>query len=91
MSFLCSSLDPAWIPPADKVCIVDLCVSLPVIYFFFQETKQKTLEEIDLLFERRSLDGVSSIVADEAVVQLESGKIGVSATTVEHVGAGSHQ
>jgi hypothetical protein len=27
-------------------------VSLPVIYFYFPETKQKTLEEIDQLFER---------------------------------------
>ncbi|CEJ56269.1 Putative Function: high affinity glucose transporter (Precursor) [Penicillium brasilianum] len=30
----------------------NLCVSLPVIYFYFPETKQKTLEEIDQLFER---------------------------------------
>ncbi|KAJ5601723.1 hypothetical protein N7510_011257 [Penicillium lagena] len=33
----------------------NLCVSLPVIYFFFQETKQKSLEEIDLLFGGRAL------------------------------------
>ena len=25
-------------------------MSLPIIYFFFPETKQKSLEEIDLLF-----------------------------------------
>ncbi|KAJ5748818.1 uncharacterized protein N7511_010514 [Penicillium nucicola] len=28
----------------------NLCISLPVIYFFFRETKQKSLEDIDLLF-----------------------------------------
>lgn len=34
---------------------LDLFVSLPVIYFFFQETKQKSLEEIDILFGGRAL------------------------------------
>lgn len=36
-------------PPArtDKL---DICITLPVIYFFFKETTQKSLEEIDLLF-----------------------------------------
>lgn len=34
---------------------LDLCVSLPVIFFFFQETKQKSLEEIDLLFGGRTV------------------------------------
>lgn len=29
---------------------VDMCVSLPVIYFLFKETTQKSLEEIDLVF-----------------------------------------
>ncbi|KAJ5728434.1 hypothetical protein N7493_004764 [Penicillium malachiteum] len=34
----------------------NLCVSLPIIYFFFRETKQKSLEEIDLIFEQRLPD-----------------------------------
>lgn len=88
--FLCSPLDPMWIPPADKACTVDLCVSLPVIYLLFQETQQKSLEDIDLLFERRSRDGVPDMT-DEAVEQIESGKIGVTSMTVEHVGVGSRQ
>ncbi|PVH93846.1 general substrate transporter [Periconia macrospinosa] len=33
----------------------NLCVSLPTIYFVFKETKQLTLEEIDLLFGERAL------------------------------------
>ncbi|KAL1964158.1 hypothetical protein VTN77DRAFT_7246 [Rasamsonia byssochlamydoides] len=33
----------------------NVCVTLPVIYFFFKETKQKSLEEIDLLFGGRVL------------------------------------
>ncbi|PKY08304.1 general substrate transporter [Aspergillus campestris IBT 28561] len=33
----------------------NIFVSLPVIYFFFQETKQKSLEEIDILFGGRAL------------------------------------
>ena len=56
----------------------DLLVSFPIIYFFFQETKQKTLEEIDLLFEKPTLDQIEEVVA------LESEKeMGVSATNVE--------
>lgn len=53
-----------------------------MIYFFFQETKQKTLEEIDLLFERRSLDQPS----DEVERQVETVKeMGVSSLNVEDI------
>jgi hypothetical protein len=34
----------------------DICVSLPVIYFFFKETTKKSLEDIDLLFGGPVLD-----------------------------------
>ena len=33
----------------------DIAVTIPVVYFFFKETKQLSLEEIDLLFWERSL------------------------------------
>ncbi|KAJ5115412.1 hypothetical protein NUU61_001171 [Penicillium alfredii] len=39
----------------------NLCITLPVIYFFFQETKQKSLEEIDLLFGGRALGPLSDV------------------------------
>lgn len=34
---------------------LDICVTLPTIFFVFKETKQKSLEEIDLLFGDRAL------------------------------------
>jgi hypothetical protein len=66
----------------------DLCISLPVIYFFFQETKQKSLEEIDLLF-----GGRPSVLRENGVVehdtkldtqQFDKAEMGVSATNVEN-------
>lgn len=33
----------------------DILITLPVVFFFFKETKQLSLEEIDLLFGERSL------------------------------------
>lgn len=33
----------------------NLCVTFPVIFFFFKETKQVSLEDIDLLFGERAL------------------------------------
>lgn len=41
-------------------CCADLVVTIPTIYLLFKETKQKTLEEIDLLFGGRALGTLSS-------------------------------
>ncbi|KAJ6043854.1 hypothetical protein N7499_006364 [Penicillium canescens] len=66
----------------------NLCISLPVIYFFFQETKQKSLEEIDLLFGGRSSalheDGVNEHDKKRDIQQLDKAEMGVSATNVEN-------
>jgi hypothetical protein len=66
----------------------DLCISLPVIYFFFQETKQKSLEEIDLLFGGRSSalqeDGVSERDTKRDIQHFDKAEMGVSATNVEN-------
>lgn len=61
--------------PSDE----DLCISFPVIFFFFPETKQKTLEEIDELFGQRILERTP----DEAG-RTEKEEAGVSATNVEN-------
>ncbi|KAJ5539981.1 hypothetical protein N7513_008313, partial [Penicillium frequentans] len=58
----------------------NLCVSFPIIYFFFQETKQKSLEEIDLLFDR-SLDRVSKTVVQESDNEVSTN--GVESFTTE--------
>jgi hypothetical protein len=57
-------------------------VSLPVIYFYFPETKQKTLEEIDKLFER----ALERIPEDgNVVLRPEKEGAGVTAMNVENV------
>jgi hypothetical protein len=33
----------------------NICVTIPVVFFFFKETKQVSLEDIDLLFGERAL------------------------------------
>lgn len=67
---------------------LDLCISLPVIYFFFQETKQKSLEEIDLLFGGRPNtlheDGVIEHGRNMDKQQVDKAEMGVSASNIEN-------
>ncbi|KAL4945158.1 hypothetical protein BDV06DRAFT_47857 [Aspergillus oleicola] len=41
----------------------NICVTLPVVYLFFVETKQKSLEEIDILFGGRALGTLPEDIA----------------------------
>ncbi|KAL3479200.1 general substrate transporter [Aspergillus californicus] len=51
----------------------NICVTLPIVYLFFVETKQKSLEEIDILFGGRALGTLPEDIATkgEAVVTTE--------------------
>jgi MFS family permease len=43
----------------------NICVTIPVVAIFFKETKQKSLEEIDLLFGGRALGTLPENLADK--------------------------
>jgi len=50
----------------------NLCVTFPTIWFVFKETKQLTLEEIDLLFGDRALGTLPDNLDDkQRVIELE--------------------
>ncbi|OQE88665.1 hypothetical protein PENNAL_c0016G02010 [Penicillium nalgiovense] len=50
---------------------LDVCITIPTIFFWFKETKQKSLEEIDLLFGGRALGALSDNL-DSKALELES-------------------
>jgi len=46
----------------------NLCVTFPVIFFFFKETKKVTLEDIDLLFGERALGTLPDDLHKEGMI-----------------------
>lgn len=61
---------------------LDVCVTIPTVYFLFEETKQKSLEEIDLLFGGRALGMLSNDLNEKGLAVEESQG---DATQDEHV------
>lgn len=59
----------------------DVFVTIPTIYLFFKETKQKSLEEIDLLFGGRTLGALDN---DLSVKEAEMADSRGDATEVEN-------
>jgi hypothetical protein len=51
-------MNPAW----------DLIVTIPIVFFFFKETKQVSLEDIDLLFGERALGTLPDDIANKGLV-----------------------
>ncbi|KAI2866612.1 hypothetical protein CBS12448_908 [Aspergillus niger] len=64
----------------------NVCITLPTVYFFFKETNQKSLEEIDLLFGGRALGMLpEDVAAKGGTVETEKAEeTGVSVINVEH-------
>jgi hypothetical protein len=62
----------------------NICVTFPVIFFFFKETTQVTLEDIDLLFGERALGTLPEDLSKGIVVQT-LGKTEAEAETAETV------
>ncbi len=51
-------INPAW----------DLIITIPIVFFFFKETKQVSLEDIDLLFGERALGTLPDDIANKGLV-----------------------
>ncbi|KAA8646323.1 sugar porter family MFS transporter [Aspergillus tanneri] len=62
--------------------IWNFCITLPTVYFLFVETKQQSLEEIDILFGGRALGTLPEDVTKRTLEKAE--ETGVSVTNVEH-------
>jgi len=46
----------------------DLIITIPIVFFFFKETKQVSLEDIDLLFGERALGTLPDDIANKGLV-----------------------
>ncbi|RAL15344.1 sugar porter family MFS transporter [Aspergillus homomorphus CBS 101889] len=63
----------------------NICVTFPTVFLFFKETKQKSLEEIDLLFGGRALGHLPADVESKVTSETEKAEeTGISVTNVEH-------
>ncbi|KAE8145093.1 general substrate transporter [Aspergillus avenaceus] len=60
------------------------CITIPTVYFVFKETKQKSLEEIDLLFGGRALGTLPTDVDKKVDADDKAEETGVSFANVEH-------
>ncbi|RAK71877.1 sugar porter family MFS transporter [Aspergillus fijiensis CBS 313.89] len=63
----------------------NICVTFPTVFFVFKETKQKSLEEIDLLFGGRALGHLPADVESKMTAEADKAEeTGITVTNVEH-------
>jgi hypothetical protein len=65
----------------------NIAITFPVIFFFFKETKQVSLEDIDLLFGERALGALPADLHKEGAIELQPGAEHVEAERI-HEDAG---
>ncbi len=63
----------SWITRAilTKPLAWDIVITIPCVYFFFKETKQVSLEDIDLLFGERALGTLPADLTKGQPAQIE--------------------
>ncbi len=66
----------------------DIVVTIPVVYFFFKETKQVSLEDIDLLFGERAMGALPDDLSKVQHTQIELGSLAADKDTKEKTVAG---